>query len=206
MIKLLLGLYQPAKGTILINGVDTKYIPGRVLMGLFGCTFQDYAQFALSIKENIGFDMDIEEIKRKTEFLDIDSIAENFERKYDTLLGKIYGEAADISGGQWQRIAIARAFANQKKVMIFDEPTAALDPVAEVETFEGILENCRDSLVLFVTHRLGISTKVDKILVLDHGIVSEYGDFECLMEAKGKFYDLFESQRQFYVKKEISRG
>ena len=90
--------------------------------------------------------------------------------------------------------------------MIFDEPTAALDPIAEIETFENILENCRGSLVLFVTHRLGISTKVDKILVLDKGIVSEYGNFECLMEAKGKFYYLFENQRQFYVKKETTHG
>ena len=206
LIKLLLGLYKPAQGTILINKVDIKYIPNKALMKILGCTFQDYAQYALSIKENIGFDMDMEEMKRKTEFLEIDRIAENFERKYDTLLGKIYGESVDISGGQWQRIAIARAFANRKKVMIFDEPTAALDPIAEIETFESILENCRGSLVLFVTHRLGISTKVDKILVLDKGIVSEYGNFECLMEAKGKFYYLFENQRQFYVKKEITHG
>lgn len=202
LVKLLLGLYQPDQGAIFINGVDMKYLPGRILTKILGCTFQDYAQYALSLKENIGFDMDIGEIRKKTKFLEIDQISENFEGKYNTLLGKIYGEAADISGGQWQKIAIARAFADQKKVMVFDEPTAALDPVAEIKTFEGILENCHNSLVLFVTHRLGISTKVNKILVLDHGILSEYGNFACLMKARGKFYHLFESQRQLYRKEE----
>lgn len=202
VIKLMLGLYKPVKGAILINGVDTKYIPDKILTQILGCTFQDFAQFALSMKENIGFEMDIEEIRRKTEFLDIDRISEDFEKRYDTLLGKIYGNAMDLSGGQWQKIAIARAFVNWKKVMIFDEPTAALDPVTEIETFTEILENSGNSLLLLVTHRLGISTKVNKIIVLDNGIISEYGDYGHLMEAKGKFYELFESQRQLYIKKE----
>ena len=202
VIKLMLGLYQPIKGEILINGVDIKYIPDRILTQIAGCTFQDYARYALSLKENIGFDMELEDIRKRTAFLDIDRIAENFEQQYETLLGKTYGNALDLSGGQWQKIAIARAFANRKDVMIFDEPTAALDPDTEIETFKGILENSGKSLVLLVTHRLGISAKADKILVLDHGTMAEYGDFGQLMEAKGKFYELFESQRQLYVRGE----
>lgn len=202
VIKLMLGLYQPVKGEVLINGVDIKYIPDHILTQIAGCTFQDYARYALSLKENIGFDMELEEIRKRTAFLDIDRISENFEQQYETLLGKIYGNALDLSGGQWQKIAIARAFANRKDVMIFDEPTAALDPVTEIETFSGILENRGNALVLLVTHRLGISTKVDKILVLDNGTMAEYGDFGQLMEAKGKFHELFESQRQLYARKE----
>jgi len=202
VIKLMLGLYQPVRGEILINGVDIKYIPDRILTQIAGCTFQDYAQYALSLKENIGFDIELGEIRKRTAFLDIDGISGNLEQQYETLLGKTYGNALDLSGGQWQKIAIARAFADPKDVMIFDEPTAALDPVTEIETFKGILENSGKALVLLVTHRLGISTKVDKILVLDNGTVAEYGDFGHLMEAKGKFYELFESQRQLYVRKE----
>lgn len=202
LIKLLLGLYQPEQGEILINGISINQLSQETLSEIFGCTFQDYARYALSLKENIIFGREEKNLEELLSIYEIDKIASHLNYSYDTILGKLYGDSAELSGGEWQKIGIARTFAGEKRVLIFDEPTAALDPIAEVNIFQKIIKYSKKHITFFVTHRLGITNQVDKILVIDHGKVCEIGSFQELMKRKGKFYNLYEAQRQLYFREE----
>ncbi len=202
LIKLLLGLYRAERGKIFINGVEINELSRQELSKLFSCTFQDYAKYALSLKENVGFGEKEEELRELMKVYEIDKIASHLKDSYHTILGKLYGDGVDLSGGEWQKIGIARAFVRNKKVLIFDEPTASLDPIAEVNTFQNIIEQSKESMTFFVTHRLGITSQVNQILVLNEGKICEIGDFEELMKKRGKFYQLYETQRKLYIREE----
>ncbi len=202
LIKLLLGLYKAEQGKIFINGVEINELSRQELSKLFGCVFQDYAKYALSLKENVGFGEREEELTGLMKVYEIDKIASHLQDSYDTILGKLYGDGVELSGGEWQKIGIARAFVGNKKVLIFDEPTASLDPIAEVNTFQNIIEHSKESMTFFVTHRLGIASQVNQILVLNQGKICEIGDFEELMKKRGKFYQLYETQRKLYIREE----
>lgn len=202
LIKLLLGLYKAERVKIFINGVEINELSRQELSKLFGCAFQDYARYALSLRENVGFGEGEEEWKGIMRDYGIDKIARNLKDSYDTILGKLYGDGVELSGGEWQKVGIARAFVGNKKVLIFDEPTASLDPIAEVNTFQNIIEHSKESMTFLVTHRLGIASQVNQILVLNQGKVCEIGDFEELMKKRGKFYQLYETQRKLYIREE----
>lgn len=200
LIKLLLGLYKPNKGKILINGIDVNELSLDEKSEIFGVAFQDFGRFCLTLKENIILGKEEEDFAQKVQYIFSDNFSDSLNNGYNTLLGKSFGGAVDVSGGQWQEIAIARALVGTNHVLIFDEPTAALDPVREVEMFEKIDFITKDKLSIFITHRLGFTTKVDRIILIGGNRILEEGSFEELMSQNGSFKKMFEMQKKLYNK------
>lgn len=204
LMKLLIGLYQPSKGDIFINGVNISEITLEDRRAIFGVSFQDYSKFSLSLKENVTLNEGVItpqnlEVMRCFE---IDKIAESLHSGYNTVLGKNFGNAVDLSGGQWQNVSVTRALMGEKSIYLFDEPTASLDPVKEVDVFTKINDVAKNKTRIFITHRLGITTKVDIIIVLKDGGVVEQGSFKELVENKGLFKEMFDKQKSLYFKGE----
>ena len=205
MIKLLLGLFAPDKGEILVGGKKLDEYPLSVRTKIFGPVFQDFPRYSITLKENIGIG-DIDEIKNDDKVKEAaakgkaDGFAEGFEKGYDTLLGRDFEGGVDISGGQWQRIAIARAFMGGKPILLLDEPTSQLDPMAEANLyneFAGMVEN---KTAIFITHRLGSTMITDRILVINGGIIEEAGTHDELMQTDGIYSRMFNAQKQWYQK------
>ncbi len=204
LMKVLIGLYRPSQGDVFVNGMNLIEIPLENRSKFFGVSFQDHSKFGLSLKENIIMNegtftsLDLAAIK----CFEIDKMAEGLQHGYDTVLGKEFGNAVDLSGGQWQKVSILRALSGKKSIFFFDEPTAALDPIREVEVFERINDLTKNKVRIFITHRLGITTKIDKIIVLKNGEVAEQGSFKELIEMNGLFKEMFDKQRSLYFKEE----
>lgn len=199
LIKLLLGLYIPDEGEILINNKNLEQYSLQEKSKIFGVAFQDYAKFCLSIKENITLGEDEEDWIYKAKYFEIDKFAERLRDGYDTLLSKSFGEAVDLSGGQWQTISLMRALIGDKNILVFDEPTASLDPIKEVKTFEKINTVVHNKLSIFITHRLGFTTKVDRILLIKNNTIVEDGSFKELISKNGEFKKMFELQKKLYI-------
>jgi len=203
MIKLLLGLFSPDKGEILVGGKKLDDYPLSVRTKIFGPIFQDFPRYSISLKENIGIgkideiDND-EKIKSAAKKGKADEFAEKFEKSYDTLLGRDFDGGVDISGGQWQRIAISRAFMGSKPILLLDEPTSQLDPMAEANLyneFAGMVEN---KTAIFITHRLGSTMITDRIFVINDGKIEEAGTHNELMKTDGIYSKMFNAQKQWY--------
>ena len=207
MVKLLLGLFTPDSGEILVGGKNLDDYPLSVRTKIFGPVFQDFHKYSITIKENIGIggidEMDNgEKIKAAAKKGKADEFAEKFEKDYDTLLGRDFDGGVDISGGQWQRIAISRAFMGGKPILLLDEPTSQLDPMAEANLyneFAGMIEN---KTAVFITHRLGSTMITDRILVIKDGKIEESGAHDELMRTSGIYSQMFNAQKQWYVKKD----
>lgn len=203
MIKLLLGLFSPDKGEILVGGKKLDEYPLSVRTKIFGPVFQDFPRYSITLKENIGIgDIDEigndEKIKAAARKGKADEFTEKFEKGYDTLLGRDFEGGVDVSGGQWQRIAIARAFMGGKPVLLLDEPTSQLDPMAEASLyneFAGMVEN---KTAVFITHRLGSTMITDRIFVISGGRIKEVGTHDELMRTDGIYSAMFNAQKQWY--------
>ncbi len=205
LIKLLTRLYDPTEGRILLDGKDLREYDVRDLYDLFGIIFQDFGKYAVTAAENIAFgDIHLEEDREKVENCARQANAEDYINKlpegYDTPLMRIFEkEGIELSGGQWQKLAIARAFYRDSEIMILDEPTASLDPMAEQEIFNQF-DNLREGkTTIFVSHRLSSAVIATKILVLEYGELIEEGNHHELMSKKGKYYDLFTTQAKRYL-------
>jgi len=198
LIKILVGLYREFEGEILINGKDIKQYTFSQLRSMFSLISQDYARYYVSLRDNIAFDeteTDISEILEKLEMNDFINTLPDRENSY---LGKIYANGIDVSGGQWQRIAIARALYKDAPFVILDEPTSSLSPTAESKIYSNFSKIASDRTLLMISHRLG-STKIsDEIIVLDHGNIAEQGSHEELMENDRMYAKLFNKQRELY--------
>lgn len=201
-IKLLSGIYDCDEGEILINGEPVKDI--AKLRNSISVIFQDYAKYRTYIKENITVgdvnrtytDDDIRDAARQT---DIDSYIETLDDKYDTKLGCFSDSYIDLSGGQWQKLTLSRLlFKNDAKMMILDEPTASLDPLAEADIYANFFHLTKDKTAIFISHRLGITKVVDRILVFRDGTVAEQGTHDELIAANGVYADMYKSQAQWY--------
>jgi len=172
---------------------------------MFGIIFQDFGKYAFTVKENIAFG-DIEkgivdeDIERAADESDAKDFIEKLTDKYDTPLMRSFEDnGIELSIGQWQKLSIARAFYSDSDVLILDEPTASLDPIAEQEIFNQFDELREDKTTIFVSHRLSSATIADKIIVLEYGEVIEMGDHAHLMHDKGKYYTLFSTQAKRYI-------
>jgi ABC-type multidrug transport system fused ATPase/permease subunit len=205
LIKLLTRLYDVTEGEILLDGRDIRAYDLKELYSLYGIIFQDYVKYALSVKENIAFGdisqgIDEQKIKEAAEKSDADEFICKLPDGYDTPLMRIFEEnGIELSIGQWQKLSIARAFYKDCDIMILDEPTASLDPLAEQEIFNQFSELSEGKLTLLVSHRLSSATRATKILVLENGELIEEGTHESLMEADGKYALLFRTQAQHYI-------
>jgi ATP-binding cassette subfamily B protein len=205
VIKLLLGLFTPDKGEILIGGKKLNEYPLRVRTKIFGTVFQDFPRYSLTIKENIGIgDIDeitnSEKVKAAAAKGKADEFIEEFDNSYDTLLGRDFEGGVDISGGQWQRIAIARAFMGDKPILLLDEPTSQLDPMAEAGLYKEFADMVENKTAIFITHRLGSTMITDRIFVISGGNIKEVGTHDELMKMDGIYSRMFKAQKQWYQK------
>lgn len=204
LINLLLGLYHANSGSICINGIELGSCLEQ-FRKTTSCILQQFGRYNVSLKENIALgDMDrkipIEEIEDVCKRLGVHDFIVSKPDGYDTIMGTLSKEGEGLSGGQWQRLAITRALIRKKaRVMIMDEPTAALDPVAEADIYSRFAEITGDRTTILISHRLGITRLADRILVMDDGRIIEEGTHEVLMRRNGKYAEMYRAQAQWYA-------
>ena len=204
-IKLLTRLYDPTEGEIFLDGKNLREYDVKDLYSMFGIIFQDFGKYAFSVSENIEFgDVHREHSARDVAQAATDADAVDFIDKlpngYDTPLMRYFEpNGIELSIGQWQKLAIARAFYSTSDILILDEPTASLDPIAEQEIFNQFDKLREDKTTIFVSHRLSSATMATKIIVLEYGELIEEGTHKELMEKKGRYFELFSTQASRYV-------
>ncbi len=205
LIKLLTRLYDPTEGYILLDGRDLRDYDIKELYDLFGIIFQDFGKYAVTVAENIHLgdihrDMKESEIEEAAKQSNSHEYISTLPDGYETPLMRIFEQnGTELSGGQWQKLAVARAFYSSSDILILDEPTAALDAIAEQEIFNQFDRLRSDKMTIFVSHRLSSATVASLIVVLDGGRVAELGNHKALMEKKGIYYELFSTQAKRYI-------
>lgn len=201
LIKLLLGLYEPSKGRILIDGIEIQAYRKQELNKIVAVVFQDYKEYKLTVRENVAFGniSKINDDARIREAMTIGMIHE-LGADLDKSLGRIEQDGQDLSGGQWQRLAISRACFSDAQFIVLDEPTAALDPIAENELYKNFLHVKGMKGCLIISHRLASAKISDRIIVLEQGTKIEEGTHEQLMELQGLYYEMFSAQKEWYKK------
>lgn len=202
--KLLTGLYSEYEGEILINGRDLRQYTAGELKALFSVVYQDFAKYSISLEDNIalgdisGVDT-ASRIPESVRQAGLQETLQGLKTGLKTPLGKILGGGQDISGGQWQRVAIARSLISRAPVKILDEPTAALDPVSESRVYGEFEKLMKGKTTIFISHRLGSTKLADEILVIDGGQVRERGSHDELLKINGQYAGMFETQRGWYL-------
>lgn len=201
VVKLLCGLYRPDRGHIYLGGKDIASLSGEALRQYVGAVFQDFGTYQLTLRENIAFG-DLSKIREDEKLLEALAQADSGELtglKLDTPLGKLDQDGADLSKGQWQRIAIARAFLSRAEFVVLDEPTASLDPIAESRVYRSFEEVLQKRGSIIVSHRLASARMAERILVLEGGEAAEEGSHEELMKNGGLYAAMYEEQSSWYV-------
>jgi len=203
IVKLLTRLYDPQEGQILINGRDIKEYDLAALRAQIGVIFQDYVTYYLSAARNIG----VGRIERVDDLLGVraaatksgaDSVIERLPDGYESMLGKWFESGQQLSGGEWQKVALARAFMRDAPLLILDEPTSSLDPQAEYEVFARFRELTAGKSAIFISHRFSTVRLANRILVLENGRVLEEGTHADLVAAEGRYAELFALQAEAY--------
>jgi ATP-binding cassette subfamily B protein len=204
LIKLLTRLYQPDAGRILLDGLDLQQWQGDALRQRIGVIFQDFGRYQFLVGENIGagdinhFE-DRQRWQRAAEMGMAHEFIDKLPQKYDTQLGKWFKGGRELSGGQWQKIALARAFMRSKAdLLVLDEPTATMDAAAESSIFEHFRELSRGKMTILISHRFSTVRMADQIVVIDKGRIVEQGSHEQLMKLGGQYAYLFSLQAQGY--------
>lgn len=207
LIKLLTRLYDPTEGVILLDGRDIREYDLDSLYDLYGIIFQDFGKYPETVKENVTFgDVDRahtdEEISLAADRADASNFINRLPKGYETPLTRLFeDDGIELSGGQWQKLSIARAFYKNSDILILDEPTASLDAMAEKEVFDRFAELSRDKLTIFVSHRLSGAVSAKKIVVLSDGRIVETGTHDQLMKLEGEYHKLFTTQASKYIEK-----
>ena len=200
-IKLLCGLYYPSEGDILINGRSSKEFSSDSYFDLFSAVFQDYCFMPMTIAENITAEQsyDKERLFAAFDKAGITDKINSLSEKENTLMVKdVYKNAADFSGGEKQKLLLAKAVYKNAPVLILDEPTAALDPISEIELYLKYNELTEDKISFFISHRLSSTRFCDRILFIKDGAVAESGTHEELMAKKGAYYRMYQTQSMYY--------
>lgn len=204
LVKLLARLYEPTEGRILIDGVDIRDYNLQSLRQNIGIIFQDYIRFQLTAGENIA----VGNILHKDEQDDVlesaekslaNTVIEQLPERYEQMLGRRFKNGVELSGGQWQKIALGRAYMRDAQLLILDEPTSALDARAEHEVFQRFAELITGKSAVLISHRFSTVRMADRILVLENGQLVEIGSHEELLEKKGKYAELFTLQAKGYL-------
>jgi ATP-binding cassette subfamily B protein len=204
LIKLLTRLYHPTSGRILLDGLDLREWDESALRERIGVIFQDFARYQMLVGENVGAGDEryFEDEERWREAAQKGQAAEFIEtlpQKYKTQLGKWFRDGRELSGGQWQKIALSRAFMRTRAdILVLDEPTAAMDAQAEAEVFEHFRQLARERITILISHRFSTVRMADQIAVLDRGRIIECGSHEELMRLNGRYAHLFTLQARGY--------
>lgn len=212
IVKLLCRLYDPTDGRISVDGVDLRDLESREWRKEIGAVFQDFGRYQFTARENIGFgDVSaLDDWDRIAKAAEISGAAEtiaHLPQGYDTRLGTLFPGGEELSIGQWQQIAIARATLRQANVIILDEPTSALDPRAEQEMLDRFQELAKGRTAIVISHRLSTALRVDRIVVIDNGEVKESGAHAELMRLNGTYANLFNTQaRRYSSGQEVEEG
>ncbi|HZG74589.1 MAG TPA: ABC transporter ATP-binding protein [Paenibacillus sp.] len=207
LIKLMLGLYRPTSGRIAYDGLAIESISLDSLRSQVSCVFQDFVRYEMSLRDNVAFGRpgaSDAEVAAAGSAADLDAFAASLPSGYDTQMGKSFRDGTELSGGQWQRVALARSFIRGAQVIVLDEPTAALDPVAELNVFAKFAELVKGKTSVLISHRLGSARMADRILVVQDGRIAESGTHEELLGAGGLYAEFFEMQAKWY--KDVAEG
>jgi ATP-binding cassette subfamily B protein len=203
IVKLITRLYDPTEGQILLDGIDLRDYDLEDLHREMGVIFQDFMRYEMTAAENIAVGR-VEELKNP-ELLQIaahksmaDATIARLPKGYDQMLGRRFEEGVDISGGEWQKVALARAYLRDAQILILDEPTAALDARSEFEVFQRFAELTAGKMALFISHRFSTVRSADRIIVLENGRIAEEGSHDQLSRLGGKYAEMFEMQASSY--------
>ncbi|MGC2185857.1 MAG: ATP-binding cassette domain-containing protein, partial [Terriglobales bacterium] len=203
IVKLITRLYDPTEGQVLLDGVDLKEYRLEDLYREIGVIFQDFMRYEMTARENIavGRIEEIDDLKllesaaRKSL---ADAVIGKLSGGYDQMLGRRFETGVDLSGGEWQKVALARAYLRDAQLLILDEPTAALDARSEFEVFQRFAELTAGKMALFISHRFSTVRMADRIVVLENGKIAEEGSHEQLARLGGRYKEMFEMQAASY--------
>jgi ATP-binding cassette subfamily B protein len=203
VVKLITRLYDPTEGEILLDGVDLREYSIEDLHREMGVIFQDFMRYEMTVKENIGVGrVDVPHSEEEIEAAAQKSLAAEVVKKlasgYNQMLGRRFVSGVDLSGGEWQRIALARAYLRDAQLLVLDEPTAALDAKSELEVFERFAELTAGKMALLISHRFSTVRMADRIVVLADGQLVEEGSHQQLMALGGRYAEMFEMQAASY--------
>ena len=205
LMKLMLRLLEPDEGTISFRGIDLRDWDVPVLRKNFGVVFQDFSKFKLTLYDNIALALNGASADHRdaavfnaARLAGVDEIADRSPQGYQMQLGKEFSKGTDLSGGQWQRVAVARGFVRDAEVVFLDEPTAALDVKTERALFEQLMALAQNRTAIIISHRLFVTPMVDRILVLDRGRLVEEGRHDQLMRRDGVYAEMFKTQVGLY--------
>ncbi|WP_192814995.1 ATP-binding cassette domain-containing protein [Treponema pedis] len=201
LIKLLLGLYKDYEGEILLCGKPISQTPQKIISKKFSVVFQDYAHYYLTLKENIligNLQANEDTIQQAISLFSLDKVLTSLNEL--AVLNKGDNFNADLSGGQWQNLALARSYIGNGEILIFDEPTASLSPMQETKIYTFLKDITKNKTAIFISHRLGIAPLVDEILLLKDGYILERGSHEELIANKSSvYYSMYNTQKELYV-------
>lgn len=204
LAHLVAGLYRPNTGSITFDGVDISSIPQRDYWRSVAAVFQDFVKYELTARENIAMSDyhridDVAGVSAAAQRAGIDDVLRELPKGYETMMSRSYEEGADLSVGQWQRLAVARAFFREAPLLILDEPAAALDAEAEQRLYERLVELCESRSVLLISHRFSTVRLADRICVVEGGRIIEQGSHKELMDTNGRYAELFKLQASNYI-------
>lgn len=202
--KLMCGLLENYTGIISINGIDISKLRKEELFKYFGIAFQDFSKYSISLKENVAIGMtekmkDESAIDKAIGKGNLTTLIQRLSYGENTILGKQYDRnGQDLSGGQWQKVILSRAYMGEPEILILDEPTASIDPIEEMRMLNQFKEIIEGKTAVLISHRIGFARLSDRICIMEKGSIVEEGSHEELMNLKGKYFELFTSQKELY--------
>ncbi len=203
LVKLLCRLYDPDEGRITLDGIDLRAFETAALRREIGVVFQDYARYNVTGRENIWFgNVELppadERVMAAARFAGADDVLRQLPRGYDTLLGKWFEGGEELSIGQWQKVALARAFLRNAQIIVLDEPTSAMDAQSEHDLFQRFRQLAEGRMAVIISHRFSTVRMADRIVVLEDGRIADMGSHAELVRHGGRYAHLFEIQAQHY--------
>jgi ATP-binding cassette subfamily B protein len=203
IVKLITRLYDPSGGRILLDGRDLRDYDIADLCKEIGVIFQDFMRYEMTARENIAvgrieYLSDLDRIRASAEKSLADGVIDRLPKSYEQMLGRRFEGGVDLSGGEWQKLALARAYLRESQVLILDEPTAALDARAEFEVFQRFNELTKGKMALFISHRFSTVRMAERIIVLENGAIAEEGNHDSLIALGGRYAEMFDLQASSY--------
>ena len=201
LVKLICGFYDPTEGAVLLNGTDIREFNRREYYALFSAVFQQFSVLDVTLAENVAQqeNIDMERVKACVDKAGLTGKVESLTQGYETHIGRlVYEDGVELSGGETQRLMLARALYKGAPMLILDEPTAALDPIAENEIYLKYNEMTKGCTSVYISHRLASTRFCDRIILIADGKISEEGTHDSLMEHGGLYTEMFEVQSKYY--------